>query len=108
MHRWWTNCKEKPALIVCSESWFRHISRRQRSQILAQISIQLNDGASRRVIKLIVQLLLNSMGFGSHRAVWVLTNESTIAQCSPSDCMCCLSKSGKRLESKGLKTSSME
>ncbi|GFX29304.1 HTH_Tnp_Tc3_2 domain-containing protein [Trichonephila clavipes] len=45
---------------------------RQRSQTLAQITTQLNGGASRTVSKRTVQCLLHRMGFLSHRPSKVL------------------------------------
>ncbi|GFU58178.1 HTH_Tnp_Tc3_2 domain-containing protein [Trichonephila clavipes] len=43
------------------------IVRHQRSQTLAQITTQLNDGASCTVSKLTAQSSLHRMGFGSRR-----------------------------------------
>ncbi|GFW22167.1 HTH_Tnp_Tc3_2 domain-containing protein [Trichonephila clavipes] len=74
IHGWWTkktsdraNNKRKLALTVRVENWLRRIVRCQRHQTLAQITTQLNDGASRRVSKRTVQCLLYRMGFRSRQ-----------------------------------------
>ncbi|GFX64294.1 hypothetical protein TNCV_1500181 [Trichonephila clavipes] len=97
------NCKEQLAVTVRGERRLRHIVRSQRSQKVAQVTTQLNDGDSRTVSRRIVQRSLHSMVFGE-----LSTNESTIAQCSPSGSTSCLGKRAQRLECRGLKTSSME
>ncbi|GFV06504.1 HTH_Tnp_Tc3_2 domain-containing protein [Trichonephila clavipes] len=56
------DCKGQLALKERSERRFRCIVRCQESQTLAQITIQLNDGASRTV-----NSSLHHMGFGSRR-----------------------------------------
>ncbi|GFY10409.1 transposable element Tc1 transposase [Trichonephila clavipes] len=61
------NCKGELALTVIGKRRLRHNVRSQRSQTLAQITIQLNDGASRTVSKRNVQRSLHRLGFGSHR-----------------------------------------
>lgn len=61
------NCKGQLALTVRGERRLRRIVRSQRSQTLAQITTQLNDGASRTVSKRTVQRSLHRMGFGSRR-----------------------------------------
>ncbi|GFU71186.1 HTH_Tnp_Tc3_2 domain-containing protein [Trichonephila clavipes] len=63
----WANCKGQLALTVRGERGPRRIVRSQRSQTLAQITIQLNDGAIRTVSKRTVQSSLHCMGFGSLR-----------------------------------------
>ncbi|GFU08685.1 uncharacterized protein TNCV_5124231 [Trichonephila clavipes] len=45
------NCKGQLALTVCGERRIRPIVSSQQSQILTQITTQLNDGASRTVSK---------------------------------------------------------
>ncbi|GFU80776.1 HTH_Tnp_Tc3_2 domain-containing protein [Trichonephila clavipes] len=61
------NCKGQLALVVQGERRLRRIVRSQRSQTLAQITTQLNDGASHTVSKRTMQSLLHRMGFGSSR-----------------------------------------
>ncbi|GFT69591.1 HTH_Tnp_Tc3_2 domain-containing protein [Trichonephila clavipes] len=58
------NCKGELVLTVCEE---RQLRRIVRSQTLAQIITQLNDDASRKVNKRIVQRSLHGMHFGSRR-----------------------------------------
>ncbi|GFT27993.1 HTH_Tnp_Tc3_2 domain-containing protein [Trichonephila clavipes] len=65
------NFKRQLGLTVCSKRRLRHIVRSQRSQILAQITIHLNDGGRRTVSKWPVQQSLHSMGFGSRRCTRV-------------------------------------
>ncbi|GFW63731.1 HTH_Tnp_Tc3_2 domain-containing protein [Trichonephila clavipes] len=74
IHGWWTKSlrsgklkKEHLALMAPAERRLRRIVRRQRSQTLAQITTQLNDGASSTVSKRTVQRSLHGMGFGSRR-----------------------------------------
>ncbi|GFU89965.1 HTH_Tnp_Tc3_2 domain-containing protein [Trichonephila clavipes] len=69
----WANCKGKLALTVsCSgERQFRSIVRSQQSQTSAQITIQLNDDASRIVSKRTVQHLLHRMCFANRRTTRV-------------------------------------
>ncbi|GFV41256.1 HTH_Tnp_Tc3_2 domain-containing protein [Trichonephila clavipes] len=62
-----TNCRGTLTLKVRSERRLIRIVRSQRSQILAQITTQLNDGASRTVSKWIVQLSRHCVGFGNPR-----------------------------------------
>ncbi|GFX51576.1 HTH_Tnp_Tc3_2 domain-containing protein [Trichonephila clavipes] len=61
------NCKGQLALTIHGERQFRGIVRSQRSQKLAQITTQLNDGDSRTVSKRTVQRSLHPMGLGSRR-----------------------------------------
>ncbi|GFX55099.1 HTH_Tnp_Tc3_2 domain-containing protein [Trichonephila clavipes] len=61
------NCKGQLALTVRGERWLRRIVRSQRSPALAQITTQLNDGASRTVSKRTVQRSLLRIIFGSRR-----------------------------------------
>ena len=61
------NCKGQLALKVRAERRLRRIVCRQRSQTLAQMTTQLNDGASRKVRKLTVQRSLHRMVFGYRR-----------------------------------------
>jgi len=61
------NCRGQSALTVRGERRLRRIVRSQRSQTLAQITTQLNDGASRTVSQRTVQRSLHRMGFGSRR-----------------------------------------
>ncbi|GFU05476.1 uncharacterized protein TNCV_3291181 [Trichonephila clavipes] len=61
------NCKGQLALSVRGERRFRRIARSQRSQLLAQVATQFNDGASRTVSKWTVQYSLHCMGTGSCR-----------------------------------------
>ncbi|GFV57293.1 hypothetical protein TNCV_2679831 [Trichonephila clavipes] len=84
------------------ERRLRRTVRSHQSQTLAQITTQLNDGASRTVSKR-TATLASSYGFREPS-----TYESTIAQCSPSGCASCLIKRAQRLEFRGLETSSME
>ncbi|GFY19602.1 HTH_Tnp_Tc3_2 domain-containing protein [Trichonephila clavipes] len=68
IHGWWTkNYKEQLALTVRDERLLRRIVRSQRSQTLAQITTQLNDGAIRTISKQTVQRLFHHMGYGSRR-----------------------------------------
>ncbi|GFU48107.1 HTH_Tnp_Tc3_2 domain-containing protein [Trichonephila clavipes] len=64
-------CKGQLALTVRGERRLKRIVRNQRSQTLAQITTQLNDGASRTVSKRTVQLLLHRMSFGNRRSTEV-------------------------------------
>ncbi|GFS91922.1 HTH_Tnp_Tc3_2 domain-containing protein [Trichonephila clavipes] len=66
------NFKGQLAMAVSGERCLRRIVLSQRRQTLAQISNQLNDGASRTVSKRTVQLSLHGMGFGSPRSTTVL------------------------------------
>ncbi|GFU64688.1 HTH_Tnp_Tc3_2 domain-containing protein [Trichonephila clavipes] len=59
--------KEQLALTVRGERRLRRIVRSQRNQTLAQITTQLNDGASRTVSKWTAQSSLHRMGFESRR-----------------------------------------
>ncbi|GFV34904.1 HTH_Tnp_Tc3_2 domain-containing protein [Trichonephila clavipes] len=68
----WASCKRQLALRVRGERRLRSIVRSQRSQKLAQIFIQLNDGETRTVRKRNVQRSLHRMGFGSRRPTRVL------------------------------------
>ncbi|GFV24593.1 HTH_Tnp_Tc3_2 domain-containing protein [Trichonephila clavipes] len=52
---------------VRGERRLRRIVRSQRSQTLAQITTQLNDGASCSVSKWTMQRSLHRIGFGSRR-----------------------------------------
>ncbi|GFT97132.1 HTH_Tnp_Tc3_2 domain-containing protein [Trichonephila clavipes] len=61
------NFKGQLALALRGKRWLRRIVPSQRSQILAQITTQLNDGASRTVSKWTVQYSLHRMGFGSNQ-----------------------------------------
>ncbi|GFU45845.1 HTH_Tnp_Tc3_2 domain-containing protein [Trichonephila clavipes] len=61
------DCKGQLALTVRGERWLRRIVRSQRSPTLAQITTQLNDGASRTVSKRTVQQSLLRIIFGSRR-----------------------------------------
>ncbi|GFT19619.1 HTH_Tnp_Tc3_2 domain-containing protein [Trichonephila clavipes] len=61
------NCRGQLALSERGERWLRGIVSSQRSQKLAQITTQLNDGASRTVSKRTVQRSLHHIGFGSRR-----------------------------------------
>ncbi|GFV83044.1 HTH_Tnp_Tc3_2 domain-containing protein [Trichonephila clavipes] len=65
------NCKGHLALTVRGEGRLRCIVCRQRSQTLAHITNQLNDGASRTISKRIVQRSLHRMDFGSRRSTRV-------------------------------------
>ncbi|GFT30722.1 HTH_Tnp_Tc3_2 domain-containing protein [Trichonephila clavipes] len=74
IHGWWikktsdrANCKGQLALTVHGERRLYLVVRIQQSQTLAQITTQLNDGASRTVSKRTVQLSFHLMGFGSRR-----------------------------------------
>ncbi|GFU82637.1 putative transposable element [Trichonephila clavipes] len=77
IHGRWTktsdraNCKGQLALTVIGERRLRRIVCRQRSQTLAQITTQLNDGVIRTVSKWTVQCSLHRMGFGSRRPMRV-------------------------------------
>ncbi|GFV81713.1 HTH_Tnp_Tc3_2 domain-containing protein [Trichonephila clavipes] len=62
-----TNCKGQLALAVRGERLFKRAVRSQRSQTLAQITFQLNDGASRTVSKRTVQPSLHRRGFDSRQ-----------------------------------------
>ncbi|GFU89403.1 HTH_Tnp_Tc3_2 domain-containing protein [Trichonephila clavipes] len=59
-----SSCKGQLALTVRGE---RRLRRIVRSQTLAQITTQLNDGASRTVSKRTKQRSLHCMGFRSRR-----------------------------------------
>ncbi|GFW54355.1 mariner Mos1 transposase [Trichonephila clavipes] len=61
------NCKGQLALTVRREKRLRRIVGSQRSQTLAQITIQLNDDANHTASNLTVQRSLHRTGFGSHR-----------------------------------------
>ncbi|GFW16917.1 hypothetical protein TNCV_2760451 [Trichonephila clavipes] len=65
----WANCKGQLALIMQTERdherRLKSIVRSHRTHILAQITSQLNDGASRTFSKQTVQRSLQLMGFGS-------------------------------------------
>ncbi|GFU67609.1 HTH_Tnp_Tc3_2 domain-containing protein [Trichonephila clavipes] len=61
------NCKGQFALTTRGERPPRRIARYQRSQTLAQITTQLNDGVRRTVNKHTVQRSLHRIGFGSRR-----------------------------------------
>ncbi|PRD21338.1 UNVERIFIED_CONTAM: hypothetical protein NCL1_51997 [Trichonephila clavipes] len=61
------NFKGQLAFTVHCERRLRRIVHSQRSQALAQITLQLNVGASRTVNKRTAQRSLNRMGFGSRR-----------------------------------------
>ncbi|GFW93781.1 HTH_Tnp_Tc3_2 domain-containing protein [Trichonephila clavipes] len=58
------NCKGQLAFTVHCERRLRRIVHSQRSQALAQITLQLNVGAGRTVNKRTAQRSLNLMGFG--------------------------------------------
>ncbi|GFX76368.1 HTH_Tnp_Tc3_2 domain-containing protein [Trichonephila clavipes] len=62
-----SNCKGKLALTMWGERLLKRFVRCQRSQTLAEITIQLNDSASRTVSKQTMQCLLRRLGFGSRR-----------------------------------------
>ncbi|GBM55977.1 hypothetical protein AVEN_45126-1 [Araneus ventricosus] len=62
-----TNCKGQLALNERGVRRLSRIVRSQRSRTLAQITTQLNQGASRTVSKRTVQRSLHRMGFGSRR-----------------------------------------
>ncbi|GFV24302.1 HTH_Tnp_Tc3_2 domain-containing protein [Trichonephila clavipes] len=68
----WTNCKGQLVFIVIGERRIRRILRSQRSQTLAQITTQLNDGSSHTVSKRTVQHSLHPMGFRSRRPLRIL------------------------------------
>ncbi|GFX08307.1 uncharacterized protein TNCV_3267961 [Trichonephila clavipes] len=68
----WINCKGQLALTARGERQLRGIVCSQRSQTLAQITTQLNDGASRTLSKQTVQHSLHHMGFSRHRLTRVL------------------------------------
>ncbi|GFX56420.1 HTH_Tnp_Tc3_2 domain-containing protein [Trichonephila clavipes] len=61
------NCKGQLALTVYGGRRPRRIIVSQRSKTLAQITTQLNDGASRIVSKRTVQRSLHRMDFRNHR-----------------------------------------
>ncbi|GBO25706.1 hypothetical protein AVEN_154365-1 [Araneus ventricosus] len=61
------NCKGQLALNERGARRLSRIVRSQRSQTLAQITTQLNEGASRTVIERTMQHSLHRMGFGSRR-----------------------------------------
>ncbi|PRD34917.1 UNVERIFIED_CONTAM: hypothetical protein NCL1_13130 [Trichonephila clavipes] len=61
------NCKGQLALIVRGKIGLRRIVRNQRSQTLARITTQLDDGASRTVSKRTVKRSLHRIGFGCRR-----------------------------------------
>ncbi|GFS61954.1 uncharacterized protein TNCV_2592471 [Trichonephila clavipes] len=61
----WANCKGQLASTVHGERRLRRIVRSQGCQTLAQITTQLNEGASRIVTKRTVQRSLRRMRFGS-------------------------------------------
>ncbi|GFW74287.1 hypothetical protein TNCV_2524901 [Trichonephila clavipes] len=65
------NWKGQLTLTVRGEKRPRRIARSQRSQILAQITPRLKDGASCTVSKWIVQCSLHRMGVRSHRTTIV-------------------------------------
>ncbi|GFT69662.1 HTH_Tnp_Tc3_2 domain-containing protein [Trichonephila clavipes] len=65
------NCKAQWALTVRCERRLRRIMRRQRSQTLAQITTQLNDGANRTVSKRTMQRFLHRLGLGSRQSTTV-------------------------------------
>ncbi|GFX84744.1 HTH_Tnp_Tc3_2 domain-containing protein [Trichonephila clavipes] len=65
------NCKGQLALTFRGEGQLRRIVRSQRSQTLAQITTQLNDGASCTASKLTVQRSLHRTDFGSHHPMRV-------------------------------------
>ncbi|GFV88212.1 HTH_Tnp_Tc3_2 domain-containing protein [Trichonephila clavipes] len=81
------NSKEQLALRVRVERRLKRIVRSQRSQILAQIPTQFNDGASCTVSKRTVERSLPP-----YRLLEQTTYESTIDNCSPSGCTSCLGK----------------
>ncbi|GFX45053.1 uncharacterized protein TNCV_3431021 [Trichonephila clavipes] len=97
-----TNCKGQLALTVRGERLLRHIMYCQRSKISAQITTQLNDGASRTVSKR-TNTLASPYGFQEPS-----TCGSTTALCWPSGCTSCLGNRAQRLEFRGLETSCME
>ncbi|GFX58908.1 HTH_Tnp_Tc3_2 domain-containing protein [Trichonephila clavipes] len=61
------NCKGQLALTERGEGRLRRIVRSQRSQTLAQITTQLNDGANRTVSKRTVKRSLHRICFRSRR-----------------------------------------
>ncbi|GBO18417.1 hypothetical protein AVEN_216841-1 [Araneus ventricosus] len=61
------NCKGQLALNEHGVRRLSRIVRSQRSQTLAQITTQLNEGASRTVSERTMQYSLHRMGFGSRR-----------------------------------------
>ncbi|GFU41291.1 HTH_Tnp_Tc3_2 domain-containing protein [Trichonephila clavipes] len=65
------NCKGQLALAVRGERRLGRIVHSQRSQTLAQITNQLNDGASCTISKWTVQRSLHRMSFGSRRPTGV-------------------------------------
>ncbi|GFV35662.1 HTH_Tnp_Tc3_2 domain-containing protein [Trichonephila clavipes] len=62
-----SNCRGQLVLKIRGEIRLKRIIRSQRSQTLAKITIQLNDGANRTVSKWTMQRLLHRMCFRSHR-----------------------------------------
>ncbi|GFW89233.1 hypothetical protein TNCV_2686661 [Trichonephila clavipes] len=76
----------------------------RRKQTLAQITTQLNDGASHIVSKRKTQRSLYRMGIENYRPTRVpLLNARSLSGCTS-----CLVKRAQRLEYRGLKTNSME
>ncbi|GFT92654.1 HTH_Tnp_Tc3_2 domain-containing protein [Trichonephila clavipes] len=63
----WAPFKGQLALAERGERCFKCIVRSQRSQTLAQITTQLEDGARSIVRKRTVKRLLHRMSFGSRR-----------------------------------------
>ncbi|GBO39366.1 hypothetical protein AVEN_69439-1 [Araneus ventricosus] len=61
------NCKGHLALNERGVRWLIHIVRSQRSQTLAQITTQLDQGASRTTSKQTIQRSLHGVCFGSRR-----------------------------------------
>ncbi|GFV53915.1 uncharacterized protein TNCV_4276931 [Trichonephila clavipes] len=61
------NCEGQLAFTVRPERRLRRIVRSQRSQTLAQITTQMNEGANGIVGERTVQRSLHRMGFGSRR-----------------------------------------
>ncbi|GFW67449.1 HTH_Tnp_Tc3_2 domain-containing protein [Trichonephila clavipes] len=68
----WANCKGQLAWTVRDERRLSRIVRSQRSQTLAQITTQLNDGTSSTISKGTVQRSLHRIGFRSHRPTRIL------------------------------------
>ncbi|GFW45728.1 HTH_Tnp_Tc3_2 domain-containing protein [Trichonephila clavipes] len=68
----WANCTGQLALTVPCERLLRRIVRSQQSQTLAQITTQLNDGASYTDSKQTMQCSLHCTGFGNRRPTRVL------------------------------------
>ncbi|GFT53268.1 HTH_Tnp_Tc3_2 domain-containing protein [Trichonephila clavipes] len=96
------NCKGQLALTVCGERRSWRILCSQRSQTLAQITLQLNEGASRTVSKRTVQSSLHRMGFGNSRPTRAL-----FPNARHRDVRLAWARE-HRLEYRGLKTSSMD